>query len=236
MLQATTTLETTSTQGAKLTAPKRQFVLLENWDEAAYGPVSEQTVVERKVFGVLKKGVYRMTGKAGHYEVEDYDSQALTERTVEHVNDGESSLQAEGLQTKKEALQGAFREAGAEQKKNAAAVTGPGTLEEVLCMLQGLPGGPPGGSSDAPARSPPGGSKDLAVAFDDAAAVESSDEEDAAQRFSKALGKTKTKSKAKAVPKAKQTRRATGKPGNQKGSGSSQAPGEGNTGPLWWGV
>ena len=114
MLQATTTLETTSTQGAKLTAPKRQFVLLENWDEAAYGPVSEQTVVERKVFGVLKKGVYRMTGKAGHYEVEDYDSQALTERTVEHVNDGESSLQAEGLQTKKEALQGAFREAGAE--------------------------------------------------------------------------------------------------------------------------
>ena len=224
--QAATTLETTSSQGAKLTAPKRQFVLVDHWDEASYGPLSEQTIVERTVFGVVKKGVYRLTGKVGHYEVEDYDTQALTERTVEHVDDGESALQAEGLLTKKEALQATFREAAAEQEKHAAAVSAPSNLEDVLAMLHGV--GAPGAGSNAAGAT---GAEAAAKAEEPEAVVESSDEEVATDRFSKALGKApKPKAKAKTAAKPKPTPKAASKANAQKGGSSQGGAGSGESG------
>ena len=48
-------LETTDAMGSRLLAPKREFILVENWDEAKYGKLSEQVVLERDVFGTMKK-------------------------------------------------------------------------------------------------------------------------------------------------------------------------------------
>ena len=63
--------------GNRLVAPKRQFVLAENWNEAKYGKLSEQVVCERFVFGQVKKGVYRRVGEDGHFDVEDYDESSM---------------------------------------------------------------------------------------------------------------------------------------------------------------
>ena len=104
--------------GSRLKAPKRLFILKEDWNEQKYGPLSEQKISERDVFGVKRKGIYRLAPQQalGHYEVEDFDDSALTEQTVEH--DGEGPLAEQGLENRREAS--AFRHASAEQEAGAS--------------------------------------------------------------------------------------------------------------------
>ena len=102
VLKAHTTLTTSKTMGSRLKAPKRLFMLKEDWNEQKYGPLSEQKISERDVFGVRREGVYRLAGEQGHYEVEDFDESALTEQTVEH--DGEGPLAGQGLENRREAF------------------------------------------------------------------------------------------------------------------------------------
>ena len=71
-----------------------------------YGPLSEQPVVKRKVFGVPAITRWKLS--------------------IWSMLMGESSFHAESLQTKKQALQDAFHKAAAKQDKSAAAVKGPG--------------------------------------------------------------------------------------------------------------
>ena len=90
VMKAHTTLTTSKTMGSRLKAPKRLFIFKQDRNEQKYGPLSEQKISERDVFGVKREGIYRLAGEQGHYEVEDFDESALTEQTVEH--DGEGPL------------------------------------------------------------------------------------------------------------------------------------------------
>lgn len=103
VMKAHTTLTTSKTMGSRLKAPKRLFILKEDWNEQKYGPLSEQKISERDVFGAKREGIYRLAGEQGHYEVEDFDESALTEQTVEH--DGEGPLAEQGLENRREAFQ-----------------------------------------------------------------------------------------------------------------------------------
>ena len=118
VMKAHTILTPSKTMGSRLKAPKRLFILKEDWNEQKYGPLSEQKISERDVFGVKRKGIYRLAPQQplGHYEVEDFDDSALTEQTVEH--DGEGPLAEQGLENRREAS--AFRHASAEQEAGAS--------------------------------------------------------------------------------------------------------------------
>ena len=52
VLKAHTTLTTSKTMGGRLKAPKRLFMLKEDWNEQKYGPLSEQKISEREMFSV----------------------------------------------------------------------------------------------------------------------------------------------------------------------------------------
>ena len=115
VMKAHTTLTTSKTMGSRLKAPKRLFIFKQDRND---GPLSEQKISERDVFGVKREGIYRLAGEQGHYEVEDFDESALTEQTVEH--DGEGPLAEQGLENRREAFQSAFRHASAEQEAGAS--------------------------------------------------------------------------------------------------------------------
>ena len=75
VMKAHTILTPSKTMGSRLKAPKRLFILKEDWNEQKYGPLSEQKISERDVFGAKRKGIYRLAPQQalGHYEAEDFD-------------------------------------------------------------------------------------------------------------------------------------------------------------------
>ena len=194
VMKAHTTLTTSKTMGSRLKAPKRLFILKEDWNEQKYGPLSEQKISERDVFGVRREGVYRLAGEQGHYEVEDFDESALTEQTVEH--DGEGPLAEQGLENRREAFQSAFRHASAEQEAGASKAQVL-DMESVLAALQNH-GSP--AESAASKAGPKSEAAEPNVAEGEEEEQESSEDIAATDRLTRGLVKKK---KSEAKPKAK---------------------------------
>ena len=197
---AKTKLETKTKVGMKIKAPPKEFILVENWDEAKYGPIQDEKITDMLIDGVKKKGVVRMKGLKGHYELQEYEDQALEETTEEH--DSKQRLFGnEALENKRTALQEAANE------RNAVALdkVQETSVDDILKLLKTLPQ-----SSGASAASGSDGAgqeeeQDTTVAPTAAEADPSEEEEEddalPTQRLGLALGKKqppKTKSSCKA--------------------------------------
>ena len=75
-------------EGCRLTRPKRQFVDVESWNESLDGKFDSDQVVEREVFGVVKKGIYKQVGREGVYDEEVFTESGAREQTIEATNTG----------------------------------------------------------------------------------------------------------------------------------------------------
>lgn len=76
---------------------------LKNW-EPSYGPIPEASVVTENIFGKDERGVWRLQGKAGHYELEEFEESAVCERTREHDSrEVPPAFAEEALQRRREA-------------------------------------------------------------------------------------------------------------------------------------
>lgn len=202
---AKTKLETKTKVGMKIKAPPKEFILVENWDEAKYGPIQDEKITDMLIDGVKKKGVVRMKGLKGHYELQEYEDQALEETTEEH--DSKQHLFGnEALENKRTALRGVFQEAANERNAVALDKVQETSVDDVLKLLKTLPQ-----STGASAASGSDGARkeeeqDTTVAATTAEADPSEEEEEdealPTQRLGLALGK-KQPPKPKAAAKAK---------------------------------
>ena len=86
--------------GERTIAPKRVFILLEDYDETLYGPYKPEEVKPRKIEGAMRNGIYRLAAgeRKGVYHVENYDEMAVEKETVE--DDGSVTLFAGQQQQK----------------------------------------------------------------------------------------------------------------------------------------
>ncbi len=80
LLQDSTALEVVQRRGVRFSKPKMQFVEARHWD-ASYGPLDDSQVVEEMVHGVSVKGAWRLLGKVGHYEMEEFQDTEMSEHT-----------------------------------------------------------------------------------------------------------------------------------------------------------
>ncbi len=85
-----------------------------------------------KVFGKVVKGCFVTVGRAGVFDVEEYDDRSMKENTLEH--DASGPLAAQGLARRREALDEAFAQAS--RARDASAVTVEAvTLSAVMDLL-----------------------------------------------------------------------------------------------------
>jgi hypothetical protein len=104
-----TTLDVEQRTGGMFEKPKKVFVLLEDWDTTDYGPADPTKVVEELLFGKLRKGIWRLVGKKGHYTFKEYDDRGVKVSTREHSGEGPFATQA--LEAKTQAFQASHDEA-----------------------------------------------------------------------------------------------------------------------------
>ena len=91
--------------GGRLIAPKKQFVLSSSWDTNLHGVWDPSKEVEAEIGGVKKKGVWRLVGREGVYDFEEYEDTALSEQVLEHGFDHEAAFSEQAFGRKKDALQ-----------------------------------------------------------------------------------------------------------------------------------
>ena len=203
---AKTKVETKTKVGMKIKAPPKEFILVENWDEAKFALIQDEKIADMFIDGVKKKGVVRMKGLKGHYELQEYEDQALEETTEEH--DSKQHLFGnEALENKRTALRVVFQEAANERNAVALDKVQETSVDDILKLLKTLPQ-----SSGASAASGSDGAgqeeeQDATVAPTAAEADPSEEEEEddalPTQRLGLALGKKQPpKPKAAAKPKA----------------------------------
>ena len=170
------------------------------------GPQTGQDLPLKEIGGKLIRGVYKMAGRKGHYDVKNFEKKtALTETEEHNKKDAKKLFAAESLKNKTEAIQAAFQE----NQKEREAQSVPANLldsEGILAMLQNA-----GLSVGAAAASGLGKSADAeceqASESDgehaDSMSSDDRSEGEAAQARLAALGGRKAKAAAKAKASAK---------------------------------
>ena len=117
---------------------------LEDWDDSDGKYTDEQVVEEEEVFGVVRKGVWKLLGKKGHFKYEGFDK---TE--VEHTREeeaGRSSLTPQAIAAKEKALLAGFNQR--EEERAKVAVEAPAMTAADILSLAGL--GVSGGRVETP--------------------------------------------------------------------------------------
>ena len=110
-------LQTTQRTGGRFEKPEMEFVCEEDWDSDD-GEYDKSKVVEAEVFGALKKGIWKVIGKKGHYKYTGYEDKEVQHNKIE--DDGTGLFAAEAIRAKKAALLEGH--AGAEKVRNDNAV------------------------------------------------------------------------------------------------------------------
>ena len=228
-LKAVTTLKTLSQTGTRFKGPEMTFVDVAEWSPS-YGTLDESKVVEEVIGGKTVRGCYVMTGKKGHYKVQNYEDRACLVETEEHSRKDAKEIFAEqALQNKTDAINSVLQEV---QKEREASVVSAKIMDTdgILAMLAS--GAIPLGAASAASSSASGLAADKSAGGqsagqgheEDLLSTDQSDSDDGAavQARVAALGR-KTKS-AKAVAKSRPSAKAAPASSSSKaGKASSRA-------------
>lgn len=71
-------LVTKGEHGCEFEAPDMYLVEVDNWKPEQYGPLDEAKIVDKKIFGKMRRGAYIQTGQAGHFKVKDFERTVVT--------------------------------------------------------------------------------------------------------------------------------------------------------------
>ena len=85
----TTRLEVTKETGSRFKAPPKTFVEVAHWDANQDGPLDPDKVMEKEIFGVMRKGAWVNRGRAGAWDCEDYEGTVQNNTTVEEEGSGQ---------------------------------------------------------------------------------------------------------------------------------------------------
>ena len=88
--QAHRSLEVEKKTGTNLRAPDTEFVEVSAWDEKIDGKFDASKVVEREIFGVKTKGIYKMVGRKGVYKCNEFQESSTVDTTM--VQSGSDEL------------------------------------------------------------------------------------------------------------------------------------------------
>ena len=110
-----------NSQIGRFRAPKKQFVLTDDWDTEEDGVFDKAKEVEEVVFGALRKGCWVLKGKKGHYDYDSFDQTAVEDIAREECGTG--SIVEAAIETKREAIQDA--RASVEAGRDAVTVVAP---------------------------------------------------------------------------------------------------------------
>ena len=111
-------LKTARTQKGEFQAPEMEFVLVEDWDEKDDGKYDPSKVVDALVHGGLRKGIWRMTGKKGHYKYIQAEGVEIGDETIEEQGGGKLTDMA--IDAKKQVLLRHITTARQNREENAA--------------------------------------------------------------------------------------------------------------------
>jgi hypothetical protein len=201
-----TTLDVVHASGTRFERPKKQFVVLEQWDEEAYGTIDPSQIVTEQVFGQMVKGIWRQLGKAGHYDYISYEDSCARTATREHTGEGPFAEQA--LEAKREAIVSAQRDAERARAAIAVQATTPLEAKQVLAMVTGLISKVGVGGSEAAVKAQAGAVSDREE--EEAEAVSDREVGDARSRLRMHFGPRG--GSASAAPKVTAPKRAVAKP------------------------
>ena len=118
LLDAKKTLQVTRKTGGRFLAPKREFIAKDSWDESKHGPLDPSKVVTEDIFGQKVEGCWRLKGKKGIYDFEEYQDAAIEEKETIH-DSADAPFSEEALARKRKAVMDAFAEGSATRERNA---------------------------------------------------------------------------------------------------------------------
>ncbi|CAE7538291.1 unnamed protein product, partial [Symbiodinium sp. CCMP2592] len=216
-LKTASTLKTVKDTGVRFEGPLMQFIDITQWDAKEDGVLDETKIVEEAGFlsqeinGETVKGIYKMRGRRGCYDVRNFDTKKARTETEEHSKkDSKAMFADQALANKKVAIQAAFTETHQERVSKAVeAAPTSYDAEGILALLQSSVLG--GNATAASGLAKPAdndqkesdGSDESNAELDESSS-ESDDEGKAQERLQSLAGKKKAKAKSqpKAAPKA----------------------------------
>ena len=89
-----TVLDIQHKRGGRFEKPKREFVLVEHWDENEDGKFEQDKVVEETIFGKTCKGIWKDLGSRGRFVYTDFEEGVVVESSREHNGEGPFAKQA----------------------------------------------------------------------------------------------------------------------------------------------
>ncbi len=233
--KAKTYLTEERSAGQKLKKPKLQFVDVNHWDEALYGKLDRSKIEVETIAGQEVRGVWRMIGKEGHYDLQTYEDHRLQKSTCLAENAGPFGTRR--LQAREEAVTEALR-ASSKSRFSAAVLAPEPTATEILALLDGLQAA--SSSSGGPPRAEKGEDAEPLAIEDEQGNVEANDSSEASDvdvrerllgTFAKAA---KAKAKSGAAPRGGSAASARGVSSSAGGgaprSGGGGAPHRGAAG------
>ena len=222
-LQAVRSLDVVEKSGLRMLG-KKQFVQVEFWDTEVYGPLPEKAIVEQKIQGQIVRGVWRRTGKEGHWDAEEYEDIGLEHRSREASSEG--IFGDEQMKTKEKVLKAALvGELRTREKNTVEGGTSLDNLMEKVALLTGSASARPEEPENTKAAScQDEGEKGTSSSSNTSDSSSEETGEDARTRLSrvfssKAQAETKSSS---AKPSAK--KQTLGKKGSGGNVGTKRAP------------
>ena len=200
--------------GGKFLAPKKQFILEEDWDETEHGPFDPSKVVTENIMGKDQKGIWRLKGKKGVFDYEEYQDAAVEERENIHDSKEDGPFSEEALARKRKAVMEQVAEGSRARDKVAVDAAGSElSMQDLLNQLKQA-GCAPGPAREAAATGQV--EEDSASASESESGSKSSSEERGGGE-SNLFGPVKKK-QSTAEPKTSAKAKAT----SNQGSGQTQ--------------
>jgi hypothetical protein len=126
-------LQMESFRSGQFSAPKKQFITAEAWDETIDGKYDPAKVVERKVFGQVRKGIFKNVGREGVFDHDEYDGTTHKEITTEEA--GEGPLVTQAIAAKSEVILASFDAESAQRSAKAVEATPPVDMRALLRLI-----------------------------------------------------------------------------------------------------
>ena len=124
--------------GGRFIAPKKEFVCEDDWDPAVHGDFDPAKVVTENILGKQVKGIWRLKGRKGVFEFEEYQDTAVQERENVHDSREDGPFSEEALARKRKAVMDQVGEGSRARDKAAVDATGSDlSMQQLLEHIQG---------------------------------------------------------------------------------------------------
>ena len=95
MVKVQRSLEVQKQRGGQFKAPKKKFVLEEDWDDGKDGKKDPSKLTTEKVLSIERKGWWKTLGQKGHFDYEEFTTGSNYQRRTRKRLSGEGSYRSD---------------------------------------------------------------------------------------------------------------------------------------------